>query len=283
MVPTGSVSSDGNTKSSTKSSEKKRDSGRYRWCFTWNNYDNVPGFQENLKIICKKFVYQKEIGENGTPHLQGAIWLYKKRRLCELQKINKCVHWEHMRNEEASIKYCTKSATAIGAPITYGFPVDIETIQELRCWQDELVDILSYKPDSRTIYWIYDKVGCAGKSEFVKWYAMKHIDNAICANAGNGKDIANLLKTWAEKNDIGAFRVFLYNMARDSAISYKMLETVKDGMMTNTKYECGTLFFNRPHVVVMSNELPNEDSLSTDRWTIYTINNKYELELYESE
>lgn len=280
MAPTGSDSEDGNTKSSTTSSVNKRDTAKIRWCFTWNNPGLAPGFREKLMKICKKFVYQREIGEEGTEHFQGACWMKKKCRLSTLKSIDVAIHWEAMRNEEASIDYCQKSETSTGEIVKYGFPAEIETLTELRCWQDELYDILSYKPDSRKIYWIIDRDGNAGKTEFVRYYAIKHGKEAICANAGNGKDVANLLKNFAETNDIGTFRVFLYNMARDSRISYNMLECMKDGMMTNTKYEANTLIFNRPHVVVMSNEEPDEDKLSSDRWIIYEIKNS-ELNVYE--
>lgn len=282
MAPHGSATEDGNTKSSTSSSVRKRDTAAKRWCFTWNNPGLAPGFQDKLKKICEKFVYQREMGSEGTEHFQGAIWLKKKSRLSALKSIDAAIHWEKMRNEEASYDYCQKSETALDEVVKFGFAEEIETITTLRCWQDELYDILDRKPDSRHIYWIVDKDGNAGKTEFVRYYALKHKKQAICANAGNGKDVANLLKNFAEVNDIGGFRVFLYNMARDGKISYRMLEAMKDGMMTNTKYEAGTLIFNRPHVVVMSNEEPELDMLSKDRWIIYHIVNG-ELSLLDLE
>lgn len=287
MAPSGSNSEDGNTSSSRSSSERKvvkkkakREAAALRWCFTWNNPGKAPGFQESLQKICKKFIYQREIGEEGTEHFQGAIWLKKKGRMSALKSIDAAIHWEKMRNETASENYCQKFETSTGEVVKYGFPAEIETLKVLRCWQDELYDILSFKPDTRKIYWIIDEDGNSGKTEFVRYYALKHKKVAICANAGNGKDVANLLKNFAETNDIGLFRVFLYNMARSSKISYNMIECMKDGMMTNTKYEANTLIFNRPHVVVMSNEEPEFDKLSADRWVVYKIENG-ELQEYE--
>lgn len=34
--------------------------------------------QSQLEVICKKYVYQEEVGENGIRHLQGSIELLKK-------------------------------------------------------------------------------------------------------------------------------------------------------------------------------------------------------------
>lgn len=281
MAPTGRTTEDGNTKSPTTSSDKKRGNAAKRWCFTWNNPGEALGLQAKLEQICEKFVYQRERGEQGTEHLQGAIWLKKKARISALKAIDVAIHWEIMRNETASMNYCQKSETSIGEVVKYGFAGEIETLTELRCWQDELNTILQSKPDSRTIYWIVDYDGNAGKSEFVRWYAINNPKTAVCANAGNGKDVANLLKNFAEVNDITLFKTFLYNMARDSTISYRMLECVKDGMMTNTKYEAKTLIFNRPHIVVMSNENPDLTKLSQDRWVIYQIKNGELVDTYK--
>lgn len=284
MAPNGSDSEDGNSTASTASSlhkTKKRDTAAKRWCFTWNNPGSAPGLRTKLEEICEKFVYQRERGAQGTEHLQGAIWLKKKMRFSTLKSIDAAIHWEKMRNELASQDYCQKSDTRIGEVVKYGFVPEIETLEELRCWQDELACILERKPDSRHIYWIVDEDGGAGKTEFVKWYAVNHASTSICANAGNGKDVANLLKNYAEKHQMGYFRVFLYNMARDANISYRMLECMKDGMMTNTKYEAATLIFNRPHVIVMSNEMPETNKLSKDRWIIYKIKNGQLFDDYE--
>jgi hypothetical protein len=43
--------------------------------------------------------------------------------------------------------------------------------------------------------------------------------------------------------------------------------------MTSVKYETSTLVFNCPHVFCFSNELPEFDKLSSDRWKIWYIEN----------
>lgn len=281
MVPTGSNASDGNTESKTTSSanKKPRESPKYRYCFTWNNYDDslVPGFQEFLKKICKKFLYQKEKGDSGTKHLQGAIWLSAKKRITQL-KFNSGIHWEEMRNEQASIDYCQKEESRDGEIYKYGFEPELEIYEEPLCWWDELLDIMKHKPEKRLIRWIWDEKGCSGKTEFVKYCSVKLKKECVWANAGNSKDIANLLKNYHEVNGILNMKYFIYNMARGAPVSYNMLEGVKDGIMTNTKYEAMSLVFNSPHVIVMSNELPDVIKLSLDRWIIYKINEFNELE-----
>lgn len=279
MVPTGSNASDGNTESKTTSSAK-RVSPKIRYCFTFNNYieDTVPRFQVMLKKICKKFVFQREVGESGTPHLQGAIWLIKKLRITQLKLIFSTwseIHWEEMRNEQASLEYCQKGETSIGEPIMYGFPPKLEIYEDPLPWWDELLDIIKHKPEKRYLRWIWDEPGCSGKTEFIKYCSVRFEKECIFANAGSSKDIANLLKNYDEKHGIMNLRYFIYNVARNAPISYNMIEGVKDGIMTNTKYEATSLIFNTPHVIIMSNELPVLESLSLDRWIIYKIKDGY--------
>ena len=48
----------------------------------------------------KYLVYQHEIGENGTHHLQGFVRFVKKKRLTQLKKLEKTIHWEQRRGTE---------------------------------------------------------------------------------------------------------------------------------------------------------------------------------------
>lgn len=78
------------------------------WCFTWNN----PSDDEILSINdwdYKYLIFQKEVGQNGTPHLQGFIQFEKQTRLSALKKLSKRIHWEKRRGSpyEAS-HYCEK-------------------------------------------------------------------------------------------------------------------------------------------------------------------------------
>lgn len=57
--------------------------------------------------------------------------------------------------------------------------------------------------------------------------------------------------------------------ANRGAISYASLESIKNGMVCNTKYETGVKVFNSPHIVIFANFPPeDEDLLSADRWVI---------------
>ena len=89
-------------------------SGR-RFCFTYNNYKN----SEVLDFVAKfsamktcKFIFQREIGEKGTPHLQGYCEFKNPRDYSFQKKFPSAVHWEKARESLAcNVDYCAKSDT----------------------------------------------------------------------------------------------------------------------------------------------------------------------------
>ncbi len=93
------------------------------WCFTLNNYDSSdPGTlaQHFLKYNCVKYIFQEEIGENKTPHLQGVVNFKNPLSFSTMKKINNTAHWEVCKNLKASINYCSKEDTRSGEIYSYG-------------------------------------------------------------------------------------------------------------------------------------------------------------------
>jgi len=78
------------------------------WVFTLNNYTE----DEELHIQglhAKYVVYGREVGENGTPHLQGYIQLNSAKTLSAMKRfIGPRVHIEVCMDNEAAIDYCKK-------------------------------------------------------------------------------------------------------------------------------------------------------------------------------
>lgn len=247
------------------------------WCCTWNNYplDAPETLSKVMTPLCKKYVFQKEIGKEGTPHLQGTFCLRKKMRWSEFNlPLN--IHWEKTINVKASFEYCSKDDTRDGLQI-WRHPTNIktplQTILVLRPWQQKVVDAIMLPPDDRTVNWVYNPEGNQGKTVFAKYMYAKH--DAIIATGGGAKDIACLLALLKKDGrDLNKNTTFIFNLARSTEhISWKAIESVKDGLMTSVKYESSTLVFNCPHVWVLSNELPDVRRLSADRWKIWSIIN----------
>ena len=52
---------------------------------------------------------------------------------------------------------------------------------------------------------------------------------------------------------------------------YRVLEDIKDGAATTSKYNNKVIKFKTPNtVMIFSNKQPNLKSLSRDRWEVYT-------------
>ncbi len=76
------------------------------WCFTLNNpgKEALPGIDH-----FDYFVYGKEVGDSGTPHLQGFFILKNRQRLSFVKKLFPRAHFERMRGTPLeAATYCKK-------------------------------------------------------------------------------------------------------------------------------------------------------------------------------
>lgn len=75
--------------------------------FTWNNY---PEDADSIlaRVECRYMKYGREVGESGTPHLQGAIVFEGMKSLKQVIKILPGCHIEEARSIEALLKYVAK-------------------------------------------------------------------------------------------------------------------------------------------------------------------------------
>lgn len=81
------------------------------WCYTINNYtdDEI----DKLKVLTVKMHRcAKEVGENGTPHLQGAITFERTYRMAALKKLFPRAHWKPGKTCDPE-NYCIKGEIII--------------------------------------------------------------------------------------------------------------------------------------------------------------------------
>jgi len=77
------------------------------FAFTWNNYTDES--EDCLKALEYKYLlYGKEVGESGTPHLQGMITFNNQRSLKAVIKQLKGCHVEQAKDAVALAEYCKK-------------------------------------------------------------------------------------------------------------------------------------------------------------------------------
>ena len=144
---------------------------------------------------------------------------------------------------------------------------------ELRPWQQHLFEIIKI-PSEREVIWIIGKDGNEGKSWFQDYVEscfgfnrVVRLDLRI-----KHKDSCNILK----KRPLSSIDTFLFNDGRsippDEHTYYRILENIKDGFATSSKYDNDIIKFKRPNtVIVFSNIMPDWGKLSMDRWKSYRI------------
>lgn len=267
---------------SLQNTKTKQISPAKKWVFTYNNYDSseCSVLNELFANRCEKYGFQEEKGEEGTPHLQGFCVFKEKIRPLSLG-LNRSIHWEKMKGSiQDNINYCTKEQSRVGSIYTNIVKKKaLRVITELRPWQQSVIELNNEEHDrcdDRTINWIVDEKGEAGKTSFCKY--LSTVEKQVMIITGGGyKDISCVLKlrTEDENFDINDKTTVLFNVPRDSddqgLISYKALESLKDGLMTSTKYESSTMVFNSPTVWVFSNNMPELEKLTISRWKIWQI------------
>lgn len=84
-----------------------------RWCFTVNNYsDGDIEVFNSLKV--RSIIVGKEVGDSGTPHLQGFIKFTAQKRLAAVKKISPTAHWEIAKGTDVqNLDYCSKEEVII--------------------------------------------------------------------------------------------------------------------------------------------------------------------------
>lgn len=258
---------------------KKQPNKNKHWFFTFNNYTeaDIIELQDVFNRFCISWIFQEEIGECGTPHLQGCVKCIDPMRWTEF-KLSKKIHWEKLISWTGGSKYCTKDETSNGQIYC---SKDLEHVRKraLECriktirkedfydWQKYAYEQLKYEADDRLVHWIYSRSGKKGKSAFTK-YMVKH-ENFIFLSNGKSSDIANLIVN----QDMSKVRGIIFDLSRcqGNKINFDAIENIKNGMICSMKYEGGIKIFNPIHVMVFSNEAPELDKLSSDRWKVTDI------------
>ncbi len=117
------------------------------WCFTLNNYteEEYGALVQQFQTLADKYFYivGKEVGEHGTPHLQGYIekraGRFRPLPLFEVKRANSnqegaltnCMHFERAKgNRSQNWKYCSKE----GQFVT-NMPRPVMTYRDAKkCW-----------------------------------------------------------------------------------------------------------------------------------------------------
>lgn len=240
-----------------------------RWCFTVNNFTPDILSQISHRFSTEKYIIGKEVGEKGTPHLQGYVEFKNQVLFSTLKKLCDSAHWEKaIGDRDSNIKYCSK-----GKDFETNIEIEepIEIITELYPWQAEVEKLVQTKPDKRKIFWYWDEKGCSGKTELIKYLCIKY-DRCIFSTATKSADIVTIADR--SKN------IYLLNFVRsqEGFAPYGAIEQLKDGLISDSKLKkvSRNIIMNSPHVICFANWEPDFNALSKDRWQIIRLDESSE-------
>ena len=280
-------------------------------CFTLNNYTQDEYDYILALNVFKYLVVGKEIGESGTPHLQGYATLVSQMRFNKVKNLFPRCHIETRKgSHKQASDYCKKDGDFVekGTPPSSGKRTDLDDVKQmldngatekeiadahfgswvrynksfkaykalcvgpkkvpvhkLYPWQEELFSRLRLPSDDRLIVFVVDLTGNKGKSWFSR-YTQELLKGVQVMKPGKYADMAYEL-------DSTSLIVFIdCSRSKTEHLNYDFLESLKDGAVFSPKYESYTKYFSvTPHVVVLMNEDPDYEKLSTDRYSIVNI------------
>ena len=255
---------------------QKRQSQSKRWCFTFNNYsdDDLEQMEQTFNQMSINYIIGKEVGDQGTPHLQGYIECPTKMRWSQF-KLSDKIHWEKCKGDRAAnVKYCSKEGNYVHSPLL--MPPREKVIikyEQLLDWQKEIVGWFDDYEDAlfgRAIHWVYERDGNIGKSIVAKYLVQANPNECIMV-AGRAKDMQFGVINMVQQGHMPKIVVVNIPRVSEDHFSVAGIESIKDGLFFSSKYESGMCDFNRPWVIVFANCPPPYSSMSNDRWRVFEL------------
>ena len=99
-TPDTSNSAQGNTKILARNTHANTRSRS--WFFTLNNFErgDIQFLTDTLDT--EKYAFQHEIGDSGTPHLQGVVYFANARDFNSMKALHNKIHWEKNQMSQRS-------------------------------------------------------------------------------------------------------------------------------------------------------------------------------------
>lgn len=267
-------------------------------CAVWEiraneNLFTVSTLKDFLSKWAKKWVFQLEEGDSGYRHWQGRMSLIKKRNKDQLMKqlkennIPLFNYLEPTTNEEhrKTSFYSMKQDTRLDGPYMDSTTESETTIyipQQYRNltlyeWQQTILDSKK-KRNNRTINLIYDPIGNNGKSTLASVAELMH-DAVDLPPLNDFKELIALLCNICMDRHIrdpGLVFIDLPRAMRKDQLygMYSAIEQIKKGKLYDVRHHYKQWWIDSPEIWAFSNIMPDTTLLSSDRWKIWTIENK---------
>lgn len=246
----------------------------------------VEDIIEMCDKIAKNYVFQLESSENDYLHFQGRFRLKVRDRITKVIKICQ----EFFKNIHISITntlskdddfYVMKEDTRVDGPWSdqekpIYVPIQIkESIKNgFRPFQQTIIDSFK-KPDFRKINIVVNTSGNIGKSIVCNYLsATKKAMRIPFVN--DYKDIMRMVMCMPK---VGGYLIDMPKAINKEKLYqlYAGIETIKDGYAYDDRYTFKYEHFDSPIIWVFTNMPPDMALLSNDRWSLWQVNEKFEL------
>nr|QDM14451.1 replication-associated protein [Porcine associated porprismacovirus]QDM14453.1 replication-associated protein [Porcine associated porprismacovirus] len=218
---------------------------------------------------CKKWIIGKEKGKNGYEHWQVRIETSNDSFFEWMQEHIPTAHIEKSDNGVDECDYEAKE----GQFIRYSdrVPVLIQRYGAFRPNQKRALQALQATNDRQVVVW-YDETGNVGKS----WFTGALWERGLAYVTPPTIDTVKGLIQWVASCYMdGGFRPYvIIDVPRSwkwSEQLYSAIESIKDGLIYDTRYHSRMINIRGVKVLVMTNTMPKLDKLSQDRWCICTF------------
>jgi hypothetical protein len=132
-------------------------------------------------------------------------------------------------------------------------------------WEEVLFDIVKEESHPREIHWFVDEVGNTNKTLNAKQLVFHH--GAYISTGGKANDII-----YAYDSEPIVVINLVASVDKDTtSYLYKVLESFKDGIFSSGKYASCIKLFKIPHVIVFSNDFPDENKMKVARLVVHDI------------
>lgn len=259
--------------------EPKQAPLRNKHFITWyyGSVDEIDPVIARCKELCSKGIAQTEIcPETKRKHIHLMLWGKGKSKFrdtaLKMPKRDGKITWRSfpLKDVDNDSDYANKEKSHDGVFRTkWGFPPELRLITPTKLWQLQILELFTTQPDDRKMYWFWSRAGGVGKSSFAKYCVVK--ENCLFFEEGKKADIMHLIFEAPEER---MERMIIdVPRANGNRISYKALESIKNGLIYSSKYEGGYKYFNPPHIVIFANEPPERGQMSEDKFVVINIDN----------
>lgn len=212
---------------------------------------------------CERFCVGDEIGANGYEHLQARVVFKIGKEMGAVINLFAGAHVS--QSHERNFNYVMKEGNYY---CSWEKAINKFANLELRRWQKGIVQDLEVQSE-REITCIVDLCGGKGKTYLAKYLTATH-QAVYCPPLPEALDyMAFALAHTMAKG-------FVFDLPRSddpkkNRAMWSAIEQIKNGYLYDKRNQWREAWIDPPKVLVFTNQYPDTDSLSADRWRIYTL------------